>query len=332
MKKFLIIRLSSIGDIVLTTPVVRCLRQQAAPCEIHYLVRKSFRPVLESNPYIDKIITIEKSVDDVVEALKNENYDHIIDLHKNFRSMDVRRKLGVSSSSFPKLNTQKWLLVNFKIDRMPDVHIVDRYFKAVKKLGVKNDEKGLDYFIPEKDEVAASRLPESHQNGYVALVIGGKHKTKQLPTEKAVELVKKIKYPVIILGGPEDAEEAGKISAVDPERIFIACGKFSINQSASLVKQAGIVVTNDTGLMHVAAAFRKRIISIWGNTVPQLGMFPYLPGEPEKFSTYEVKGLSCRPCSKIGFEKCPKKHFKCMMNQDMERMAKEVNDKLVNGF
>lgn len=332
MKKFLIIRLSSIGDIVLTSPVVRCLKQQAAPCEIHYLVRKSFRPVLETNPYIDKIITIDKSVDEVVDALKNEKYDHIIDLHKNFRSMTVRRKLGVSSSSFPKLNTQKWLLVNFKIDRMPDVHIVDRYFEAAKSLGVKNDEKGLDYFIPETDEVRMSQLPESHQTGYVALVIGGKHKTKQLPAEKAVELVQQIKYPVIILGGPEDAEEAGKIAAADPERIFVACGKFSINQSASLVKQAGIVVSNDTGLMHVAAAFRKRIISVWGNTVPQLGMYPYLPGEPEKFSIYEVKGLSCRPCSKIGFETCPKKHFKCMMDQDVDRMAKEVNEEMVKGF
>ena len=325
MKKFLIIRFSSIGDIVLTTPVIRCLKKQAAPCQVHYLVKKSFYPVVQSNPYIDKIYQIDKSVDEVAKKLKAEKYDQVIDLHKNFRSMAVRRKLGVKTTSFPKLNFKKWMLVNFKIHRMPDIHIVDRYFEAVKNLGVKNDGEGLDYFIPGKDEVSLDQLPKTHQKGYVALVIGGKHKTKQLPTEQAVELCQKINYPVLVMGGPEDREEGEKISGADPSKIFNACGRFNINQSASLIRQAKLVVTNDTGLMHVAAAFKKRIISIWGNTVPQLGMYPYLPGNPEKFSMYEVKGLSCRPCSKIGFERCPKKHFKCMMEQDVEGMAMEAN-------
>ncbi len=330
MKKFLIIRLSSIGDIVLTSPVVRCLKNQISGCEIHYLTRKVFLPVLKSNPYIDKIFSIQNSPDEVLGDLKHEEYDQVIDLHKNFRSIKLRRKLKVKSTSFPKLNDKKWLLVNFKINRMPDVHIVDRYFEAVKNLGVKNDGEGLDYFIPGKDEVSLDQLPKTHQKGYVALVIGGKHKTKQLPTEKALELINLIRHPVLILGGPEDRDEGEIIARSAPEKVYNSCGKFRLNQSASLVQQAKVVITNDTGLMHVAAAFKKQIISIWGNTVPQLGMYSYLPKNPELFSIYEVKNLSCRPCSKIGFAKCPKKHFKCMMDQDVEKMAREVNRILEN--
>jgi len=298
---------------------------QASPCEVHYLTKKIFFPVVQSNPFIDKIITIDNTIDEVIEQLGREKYDQIIDLHKNFRSLGLRRKLGIKSSSFPKLNIQKWMLVNLKINKMPEVHIVDRYFEAVKDIGISNDFEGLDYFIPEKDKVDIQILPETHQNGYLAFVIGGKHRTKQLPSEKAIDLCSMIDFPILILGGPEDAVEANIIVQSNSNKIFNSCGLFNINQSASLVEQAEMVVTNDTGLMHVAAAFHKKTISIWGNTVPHLGMYPYLPKEPEKFSIYEVKNLSCRPCSKIGFETCPKKHFKCMMNQDIGKIADEVN-------
>jgi ADP-heptose:LPS heptosyltransferase len=328
LKKFLIIRLSSIGDIVLTTPVIRCLKKQIPGCEIHYLTKSQFLPVLQSNPYINKIITVNKSPDEALEEIKAEKYDQVIDLHKNFRSVKLRRKLRVKSTSFPKLNDKKWMLVNLKIDRMPDIHIVDRYFEAVKNLGVANDQEGLDYFLAPEDVVDISKFPDIFQPGYVAFVIGGKHKTKQLPTGKAIELSKMIDHPVLILGGPEDRQEGEEIAKVDPGKIYNTCGNFKLNQSASLVKQAKVVITNDTGLMHVAAAFKKQIISIWGNTVPQLGMYPYLPKNPELFSIYEVNNLSCRPCSKIGFEKCPKKHFKCMMDQDVEKIAEEVNSRL----
>lgn len=324
MKKILIIRFSSIGDIVLTTPVVRCLKKQSRDCEIHYLTKKAFEPVLQNNPYIDKIITIEKNIREVIPTLKNERYDHIVDLHKNFRSFGVRMKLGIKSTAFPKMNFEKWLLVTFKINRMPRVHIVDRYFKTVKNLRIFNDFDGLDYFIPDYDKVAPDQLPESHRNGYVAMVIGGKHKTKQLPTAKALELLGKINYPIVLLGGKEDTEEGLKIEQLPGKQIFSACGKFTINQSASLVEQARVVITNDTGLMHIAAAFQKPIISIWGNTVPQLGMYPYMPEHPERYKIFEVKGLSCRPCSKIGFEKCPKGHFRCMMDQDLAGIVKAV--------
>jgi ADP-heptose:LPS heptosyltransferase len=325
LKKALIIRLSSIGDIVLTTPVIRCLKLQMPETEIHFLTKKQFLPVVRHNPYIDKIILIEKSPDEVFDVLVSEKYDHIFDLHKNFRSIKLRRRLGVRSTSFDKLNFEKWLLVNFKIDRLPAVHIVDRYFEAVAGFGVKNDNCGLDYFLSDDDRVDMKQLPLSHRNGYVAFVVGGKHKTKQLPAEKAIRLCEQINRPVIILGGPDDVEAANEIAAQHPEKVFSGCGKFNLSQSASLVEQALVVISNDTGLMHIAAAFGKKLVTIWGNTVPQLGMYPYMPKQQDNFSIHQVNGLKCRPCSKIGFEKCPKKHFRCMMDQDVQAIAQRVN-------
>jgi ADP-heptose:LPS heptosyltransferase len=207
---------------------------------------------------------------------------------------------------------------------MPDIHIVDRYFKAVEALGVENDFLGLDYFIPEKDKIDLKVLPEKHQKGYIGLVIGGKHGTKQLPAQKVIELIKLLDFPVVVLGGKEDAAVAEIICSEVGEKVFNACGKFNLNQSASLVEQAKLIITNDTGLMHVAAAFNKKIISVWGNTLPELGMYPYLLQFPQNSAIFEVKNLSCRPCSKLGFEKCPKGHFDCMMKQDIKGIAEKA--------
>ena len=159
MKKILVIRFSSIGDIILTTPVVRCLKQQLPGTEIHFLTKKQYLPILEANPYIDKLYSIHEKIDEVIPELKRENYDQIIDLHKNFRSKGVILKLHKPSTTFSKVNIEKWLMVNLKINLLPKVHIVDRCFQAVEKLGVKNDNQGLDYFIPSKDEVDLKILP-----------------------------------------------------------------------------------------------------------------------------------------------------------------------------
>lgn len=324
MKKILIIRFSSIGDIVLTTPVVRCIKNHYPACKVHYLTKTAFAPILQENPYIDKVYAINEKVSEVLQVLRAENYDYIVDLHKNFRSLITRLQLRKASSSFPKLNFRKWILVQFKINLMPEIHIVDRYFVAARSLKVENDQRGLDYFISEKDRIDLGFLPEIHQNGYIGLVIGGKHKTKQLPVEKAIALCRLIDLPFVVLGGLEDSPDAEIIRSEVGEKVYNACGKFSLNQSASLVQQSKLVITNDTGLMHIAAAFNKKIISVWGNTVPELGMYPYLPQHLNFTAISEVKGLSCRPCSKLGYERCPKRHFNCMMKQDIGNIAKKA--------
>lgn len=320
MKKILIIRFSSIGDIVLTSPVVRCVKDQLN-AEVHYVTKRQFAAVVESNPQIDKVWTIEKEITEIVSELKLEAFDFVVDLHNNLRSTRLKSALKRPSAAFPKLNSKKWLLTNFKWDLLPAVHVVDRYFEAVKKLGVVNDQKGLDYFIPTKDEVdfAAHSIPEK----FIAFSIGAKFATKRLHNEKIIEIISNISMPVIILGGKEDEENAAIIHKNCPSSINLV-GKFNLNQSAFILKKSQKVVSFDTGLMHIASAFKKPIISIWGNTVPALGMYPYLPKNSNLSQIFEVQ-LACRPCSKIGFQSCPKKHFKCMNNQDAQAISAAIN-------
>jgi len=325
LKKVLIIRFSSIGDIVLTTPVIRCVKQQLNEAEVHFAVKKAFLPVVAANPYIDKIHVLEGDLAEFAKRLRAEKFDYIVDLHQNLRSWRIRLSASwrTPSLGFPKLNVRKWMLTKLKIDLMPDIHIVDRYFKAAKKLGIVNDGKGLDYFIPLEDEYDLKLLPEPFIQGFTGFVIGAKHATKRLPVHKIISICLGLQNPVILLGGPEDAETAGKIVTAAGPHVLSMCGKINLNQSASLVRQAKLIITHDTGLMHIAAAFRKEIISIWGNTVPKIGMYPYMPGDEEKSRIVEVNGLKCRPCSKLGYDKCPKGHFKCM---------EEIDESMVTGM
>ena len=323
--KILIIRFSSIGDIVLTTPVIRCLKQQLPDAEIHYLTKYAYRAIVEYNPYLHKVHFLHDDAAPVIEDLKKENFDYIIDLHHNLRTMKVKRALHkVPSYSFNKLNIQKWFFTALKINMMPDVHIVDRYLKTVQKLGVRNDGKGLDYFIPERDKVPDNDIPAAQSLGYVGIVIGAAHSTKKLPIIKLQELCAKINHPIVLMGGSEDRDIGNEIAAIDKVKIYNSCGKFSINESADLVRRARVIITHDTGLMHIAAAFKKPVISIWGNTVPAFGMAPYYGNALVANDIFEVKGLWCRPCSKIGFDRCPLGHFKCMTKQDMDTLATKV--------
>ncbi len=306
--KFLILRFSSIGDIVLTTPVVRCLKLQYPDAEVHFATKKQFKVLVENNPYIDKYFLLEKSLSDFIEALHSEDYDYVIDLHNNLRTTIIKFKISAKSFSFDKLNFKKWLLVNLKINRMPDIHIVDRYLKTVKSLGVRNDNAGLDYFIPAQDIVKIN-------DSFVAYAIGGQHFTKKLPTHKIIEVCQNIDSKIYLLGGKEDFETGEIIQKAVGEKVINACGSYNLNQSASILQQAEYVISHDTGLMHIAAALKKRIISIWGNTVPKFGMYPYMTDYAERRpQILENKNLACRPCSKIGYAKCPKGHFKCMEN------------------
>ena len=334
--KFLIIRFSSIGDIVLTTPVVRCLKKQIATAEVHYLTKESFKSIIVSNPFIDKVHLLKDNLDEIIAELKNHDFDYVIDLHHNLRTWKVKRALRKKSFSFNKLNIEKWLLTALKINKLPSAHIVDRYLDTLKSFGVKNDGAGLDYFIPKNEAVKESDIPASHHAGYIGIVIGAAYGTKKFPLHKLKELCASVVHPVILLGGPEDMEDGKKIAASDEVKIYNACGKFSLNESADLVRRAKLIVTNDTGLMHIAAAFKRPVISLWGNTIPEFGMYPYYgehyihatvqnrDTDKLPYDVMEVKGLSCRPCSKIGYQKCPKGHFKCMELISMHELEKKV--------
>lgn len=324
MPKFLIIRFSSIGDIVLTTPVIRCLKNQVPNAEVHFLTKNAFSATLSLNPYLDRVIGYNHNLSEVYPQLLLEQYDFIIDLHHNVRSLKVKWKLGVKSFSFHKLNIEKWLITALKINKLPSIHIVDRYLDTLKLWGVKNDGKGLDYFISEEDSLAIQNLPEGFRHHFIGLVIGAAIPTKQLPVEKLQSICEGLPYPIVLLGGPNDATN-GETIAKNKTHVFNACGKFTLNQSAGLVAAASLIITHDTGLMHIAAAFKKPIISIWGNTIPQFGMTPYYGtsvSTPDS-KIFEIAGLPCRPCSKIGYKICPKNHFKCMNLQDTSQIIQQ---------
>jgi len=325
MVKYLVIRFSSIGDIVLTTPLIRCLKEQVKDAEVHFLTKKQFVPILQSNPYIEKVHSLADNSQQTIQDLKKEQFDYILDLQNGIRSVNIKRSLKRMFFTVNKINFRKWLMVNFKVNHLPDKHIVDRYLDTARLFDITNDKEGLDYFIPNEDIVELNSLPEEIQKGYIALVIGAQHATKRLPSEQLILLIAKLDHPVIIVGGPEDKARAEKIIQASPDHsIYNACGQYSINQSASIIQQSNCVISNDTGMMHIAAAYKKQIITIWGNTIPDFGMYAHFPGEGSV--DYEVNDLSCRPCSKLGFDKCPKKHFDCMMKQDLSSIASSAND------
>lgn len=294
--------------------------------EVQFVVKNKFAMVLENNIYLKKLHCFEKEIDEIVEDLKKEKFDLIIDLHNNLRSKILTRKLGVKTFRFKKLNIRKWILVNLKKNLLPKIHIVDRYISTIPFPEIKYDDKGLDYFSGIDKESALALLPENFKAGYNVFVIGGAHFTKQIPTEILIDLALKSPLPVVLAGGENDSEKANLIMAVLGTKTFNGCGKLTLNQSAALIEHCKKVVTGDTGLMHIAAAYNKEIHSFWGNTVPEFGMNPFLKKSVNNNSfIYQVENLNCRPCSKIGFNQCPKKHFNCMKMIDYSGVFTEIN-------
>ena len=325
MPKILIIRFSSIGDIVLTSPVVRILKEQVENAEIHFLTKEGFKSLVALNPNIDKVHTLKNSLSEVISQLKQEKFDYIIDLHNNLRSKSIIFQLKTKSKSFNKLNIEKWILVNLKANKLPDLHIVDRYLAAAQAFfEVKNDQKGLDFFFDEESKKFPKDFEYLKNEKYVAIAIGGQHATKKMNLKNLIKLCQKIESKIVVVGGKEDQQEGHELAVkVGKDKLINLCGVLSLQQSALVVEKASLLVTHDTGMMHIAAALKKNIVSIWGNTVPEFGMYPYLAGEKSKI--FQVNDLRCRPCSKIGFDKCPKKHFYCMELQDVDSIADYVN-------
>lgn len=316
------------GDVILTSPVIRCLKQQLPDVELHFLTKKQQAVLLEANPQVDQLHLLEPGQEHaMIQKLQAIQFDQVLDLHHNLRSMRFKLALSGKKSSFQKLNFQKWLLVRWKKNLMPAKHIVDRYLATAAHLGVKNDGQGLDFYVPENCKLSAVEFSPFLAAPFVAFSIGGQHSTKRLPTDKIVEICRQITAPVVLMGGPEDAEVAAEVlAACAKPQLLSSCGRLNMGQSADLLRQASLVISHDTALLHLAAAFKRKTLAIWGNTLPALGMSPYLPSSAPKAVDFEVAGLSCRPCSKIGFDRCPQHHFRCMRDQNSEMIAMVANN------
>ncbi|MBE9582887.1 glycosyltransferase family 9 protein [Mucilaginibacter sp. JRF] len=319
--KILVIRFSSMGDIIYTTPVVRCLKKQLPDAEIHFLTKPAFKYIYNNNPYLDKLLLLKSTLSETIQDIKAEKYDHIIDLHNNLRTSIIKLRTGIPASTYKKQRLRKWLSLKFKLDLVPHVHLVDRYLKTVKFLGVVNDGESINYYINGQYNLT-DLLPASHQNGYVAFVIGATHFTKRMPNHKIISLCKQIDQPIILLGGSDVAANGDEISVAVGERVINLCGKTSLDESVFLVSNANSIIGFDTGLTHIAEAFNKPIASVWGGTTPDLlGVQPY---QVDKTLIAGVD-LSCRPCSKFGLPKCPLGHFKCMNDMPEASIVDFVN-------
>jgi ADP-heptose:LPS heptosyltransferase len=333
LPKILVIRFSSIGDIVLASPVFRCIKMQLPESELHFLTKLSFKIVTGSNPYIDQFFYYDTNISAVIAELKKEKYDYVIDLHDNFRSNKIKRALKRRSFTIDKLDIQKFLLTKLSINIMPGVHITQRSLNTVAPLNVFDDGLGLDYFIPKEDEVPQDDIPTSHSAGFIAVVIGANHFTKKLPLHKLQELCYKIDHPIMLLGGKDERDMGEAIAALDPIKIYNTCGKFNLNESAHLVKQSKLVISHDTGLQYIACAFQKPVLAIWGGTSPKLDVEPYYGSifiKKQSRPIYEniLLNLRCQPCSKYGTRTCPLEHFNCMEKQDIAAIVEKVNERL----
>ncbi len=320
--KVLVVRFSSIGDIVLTSPILRTLKSQLE-AEVHFITKKKFSAIVINNPRIDKIFTIEKEITEITSELKQEKYDYIIDLHKNLRSKRLIFTLGIKSISFDKINIEKWIRVHTRLNYLPNVHLVDRYFAGLKQLGIENDESGLEYFhgLQERD---LDRLIPGEE--YIAIVLGATYYTKRIPKEKISFIIKNASLPCVLLGGKDVVGLAQELTESLPNTRNMV-GKLSLNESAAMVEHSRFTITGDTGLMHIAAAFKVPTMVFWGSTARELGMYPYY-GSQHDILTVDIANneISCSPCSKIGKDKCPKRHFKCMLDLKEEEILEALNE------
>lgn len=326
--KILVVRFSSIGDIVLTTPVIRALKHGIPEAEIHFLTKPVYKTLLTNNPNIHKVWTLKDDFKATVEELRSANFDHILDLHNNLRTLRLAFALRRKKISFPKINSRKWFAVRLKkTSILPNIHVVQRYAKVLQPFGLKLDDQSCDFYIDSSNQIN----PSLHgvRSPFLCLSGGAQFATKVMPHEKLLELLSQIQLPVVILGGKEDREKSAEIIQQLPgKEIYNLCGECNLQQSASWIAQSAGVLTYDTGLMHIASCFDVPLFTLWGNTVPELGMYPYRPkGGVEH--RYEVSGLSCRPCSKIGFQKCPEQHFKCMINHNTAQIAQDIHSLLI---
>ncbi|MEN0055593.1 MAG: glycosyltransferase family 9 protein [Mucilaginibacter sp.] len=306
--KILVIRFSSMGDIIYTTPIVRCLKKQIPGAEVHFLTKPAFKYIYDNNPYVDKLLLLKPTLSATIDEIKAEKYDHIVDLHNNLRTAIIKFRTGIPASTYKKQPIKKWLSLKFKLKLIPPTHLVDRYLKAVLPLGVVNDGQPIDYYIKASHQLS-KLLPISHQNGYIAFIIGATHFTKRMPNYKISSICRQLNLPVVLLGGTDVKANGDIIAAELGDKVYNACGITSLDESVFLVSKAKSIIGFDTGLTHIAEAFNKPIASVWGGTVPELlGVQPYMVKD------VLVSGveISCRPCSKFGLEKCPLGHFKCM--------------------
>lgn len=252
-------------------------------------------------------------------------YDYIIDLHNNHRSRLIRFRLKGKKIVYRKENLHKWLTIVTKRNQMSSRHVVDRYMRAIAPLGIIADNIGLELDLP--PSLNTNSLKTKSFDGisidsllakpYAIVACGAQHATKRIPPTHIATLCSLLESPVLLVGDAGDRRRIEDAAVTFGTNVVNLCGKTSLLESAALIRDAAVVVTPDSSMMHFAAAFRRNIVAVWGATVPQFGFSAYATTHTD----CQVEGLRCRPCSRMGTERCPLGHFDCMHKQDWHQIA-----------
>jgi len=311
-KKILVVRFNAIGDIILTSPVTKALHNLGS--EVHYLCKDVFKEILESRPDVIKVWCIKSDVSEVISDLKNEQFDFIVDLHNNLRSKQIKSALRIKAFTLQKPRIKNLLLTQFGVNKLSGKHIVNRFLDVVKPLGITYENASLDYFFGPLDNL--SSLPEK----FVSIAVGAAYYTKQIPIDKLVQVIDGLDSEIVLIGGPDDVDLALAIQNKVSKKLINLVGKINISSSAKVIAQSDVLISGDTGMMHLAAALKKSVVAVFGSTHPVLGYTPFYGNAEIPFSIVQNESLKCRPCTKQGKNSCPKGHFKCMIDLDVQQI------------
>ncbi len=327
MPKLLAIRLSALGDVILCTPLLRWWKQHAPKAEVMLITGQAQAHLLQYDPNIDEILVYQKeNLPTLRREIQKFAPDLIADFQKNTKSQSLYSGLPVLSRKLHKQNLKKWRMVHGPKPNSPCRHVVQRMADVYSGFPVQDDGKGVRLYLPPSPPAWAAEIPPN----FLAIALGSAHATKAISIKLAQDLVKtNPDQAIVLLGGAAEQSKGEQVKKTAPDRVLNFCGRASLLETAWLVKHAGHIISGDTAVMHMAAAFNKPMDVVWSSTIPDFGMEPYYGSQQDFPVRYrQVQHLSCRPCSKLGFKACPKGHFKCME----QITAWNVQDKCNEGF
>jgi heptosyltransferase-2 len=307
VNNLLIVRLSSLGDILLTTPLVRTIKNNYPKIEIDFVVREEYQDVLKLNPHLREVYVFHRDNDktkELTNQLCNNKYDLVLDLQNNFRSYKLLSCFSDSVVKYKKSHVKKFLLVLLKINLLKEApQIPARYSSVLDNFIL--DEQGPELFT---DKSLNPKLLNTEK--LIGICPGSKHYTKMWPEEYFVQLghmLEKNGFNVVLYGGIDDNPICDRIFSQLSSPINLSNDN-DILQTAADMKMCDTIYCNDSGLMHTATAVGVPVIAYYGSTVKEFGFTPY----KAKNLILENNSLSCRPCTHIGKSSSPKRHLKCM--------------------
>ncbi|MGH7659166.1 MAG: glycosyltransferase family 9 protein [Gemmatimonadales bacterium] len=317
--RILLLRLSSIGDVILTTPLVRALRSRLPEAHIAFMTRREFTPLLSEHPALDEVLPFEggTSIRELAARLRREKFTDILDLHGTPRTRLLRYLVPGRWRGYRHHRLARDILIRFKRDVYPrHLPVAERYFDAARELGIEPDGGPPEFHLaPAAVENVRGFLGE-HRLGrdrpLVALAPGAAHVTKRWPAARWDEFIRilvKDGFDCILLGGPDDAELAGMLAMPGGKHTVSAAGKFGLQETGAAIRESRVLVSGDTGVMHMGTATGTPVIALFGPTVEQFGFFPY-----RSHNLVIQQDLDCRPCTAWGTERCPLGHHRCLVD------------------